>query len=108
MYLPVVRAYLGARWRGKDISRELDDAVQEFFVECSRGDGILTRSEKRQLIAAARIHDGPDKPRSSSAASSRTLASLTNVRTAISLRPTRVAISRWGRPTIRASSRTLR
>ena len=48
MYLPVVRAYLGARWRGKDISRELDDAVQEFFVECFRGDGILTRSEKRR------------------------------------------------------------
>ena len=28
MYLPVVRAYLAARWKGSPLAAELDDAVQ--------------------------------------------------------------------------------
>ena len=48
LYLPVVRAYLAARWRGSGIISELDDAVQELFVECFRRDGILTRSDQRR------------------------------------------------------------
>jgi len=35
-YLGVVRAYLAARWRGSDLRADLDDAVQEVFVECFR------------------------------------------------------------------------
>ena len=31
-YLPVVRAYLGARWRDRVAGSELEDAVQEVFV----------------------------------------------------------------------------
>jgi RNA polymerase sigma-70 factor (ECF subfamily) len=40
-YLGVVRAYLGARWRGSALRPELDDAVQEVFVECFRQGGAL-------------------------------------------------------------------
>jgi RNA polymerase sigma factor (sigma-70 family) len=44
-YSPVVRAYLGARWRASPLLGELDDAVQEVFVECFRAGGILDRVE---------------------------------------------------------------
>src|SRR5262245_28084882 len=40
-YLAVVRAYLAARWRGSDLRRDLDDAVQEVFVECFRAGGAV-------------------------------------------------------------------
>ena len=40
-YLPVVRAYLAARWRGSALKADLDDAVQEVFVECFRQGGAL-------------------------------------------------------------------
>ncbi len=40
-YLGVVRAYLGARWRGSPLRRDRDDAVQEVFVECFRHGGAL-------------------------------------------------------------------
>ena len=37
----MVRAYLAARWRGSDLRTDLDDAVQEVFVECFRRGGAL-------------------------------------------------------------------
>jgi RNA polymerase sigma-70 factor (ECF subfamily) len=40
-YLGVVRAYLSARWRGSPLRHDLDDAVQEVFVECFRQGGVL-------------------------------------------------------------------
>ena len=40
-YLGVVRAYLAARWRGSYLRADLDDAVQEVFVECFRQGGAL-------------------------------------------------------------------
>src|SRR6516165_3948292 len=40
-YLGVVRAYLSARWRGSAPRDDLDDAVQEVFVECFRAGGAL-------------------------------------------------------------------
>jgi RNA polymerase sigma-70 factor (ECF subfamily) len=40
-YLAVVRAYLAARWRGLPLWTDLDDAVQEVFVECFRQGGAL-------------------------------------------------------------------
>lgn len=48
-YLPVVRAYLGTRWRGSDLRSDLDDAVQDVFVECFRAGGAL------QAIEADRV-----------------------------------------------------
>ncbi|MGE0432512.1 MAG: RNA polymerase sigma factor [Planctomycetota bacterium] len=42
-YIGVVRAYLAARWRGGPMVNELDDAVQETFVECFREGGALQR-----------------------------------------------------------------
>jgi RNA polymerase sigma-70 factor (ECF subfamily) len=42
-YEPVVRAYLTARWNGSPVAPELDDAVQEVFVECLRHGGALER-----------------------------------------------------------------
>ena len=42
-YLPVVRAYLEARWRDRLSTEELEDALQEVFVECLREEGVLAR-----------------------------------------------------------------
>jgi len=42
-YLPVVETYLRARWRGTRWIGEVEDAVQEFFVECFRAEGFLAR-----------------------------------------------------------------
>ena len=43
-YAPVVRAYLAARWRGSNLLQELDDTVQEVFIECLRDGGLLDRA----------------------------------------------------------------
>jgi RNA polymerase sigma-70 factor (ECF subfamily) len=44
-YLPVVRAYLGARWRARLSPEELEDAQQEVFVDCLREHGVLERMQ---------------------------------------------------------------
>ena len=44
-YDPVVRAYLAARWRSSPCRHELDDAVQEVFLECFKRGGVLDRAE---------------------------------------------------------------
>ncbi len=44
-YLPVVRAYLGARWSGTPFAGEIDDAVQEVFLDCFERGGVLERAE---------------------------------------------------------------
>ncbi|MCI0548535.1 MAG: sigma-70 family RNA polymerase sigma factor [Candidatus Rokubacteria bacterium] len=44
-YEPMVRAYLAARWKGSPLVQELDDAVQEVFVECLRQGGGLERAQ---------------------------------------------------------------
>ena len=43
-YAPVVRAYLAVRWRGSKLLRELDDTVQDVFIECLRDGGLLERA----------------------------------------------------------------
>jgi RNA polymerase sigma factor (sigma-70 family) len=45
-YGPVVRAYLASRWRWSPVQQELDDAVQEVFVECFKQGGVLERAER--------------------------------------------------------------
>jgi RNA polymerase sigma-70 factor (ECF subfamily) len=40
----VVRAYLAARWRGSRLIRELDDTLQEVFLECLRAGGLIDRA----------------------------------------------------------------
>lgn len=40
-YLPIVRAYLGARWRTSPMREQMDDAAQEVFVACFRAGGAL-------------------------------------------------------------------
>jgi DNA-directed RNA polymerase specialized sigma24 family protein len=44
-YAPVIRAYLGARWRGTNLLAEIDDMTQEVFVDCFKDDGALGRVE---------------------------------------------------------------
>ncbi len=48
-YLGVIRAYFAARWRGSGLRADLDDAVQEVFVECFRQGGVL------QAVAQGRV-----------------------------------------------------
>lgn len=43
-YEPFVRALLAARWRGSARVVEIDDAVQDVFVECFRSGGVLSRA----------------------------------------------------------------
>lgn len=42
-YEPIVRAYLGARWRCSHHTEDLDDAIQEVFLECFREGGALDK-----------------------------------------------------------------
>src|SRR5262249_48779231 len=43
-YAPAVRAYLAVRWRGSKLLQELDDTVQDVFLECLRDGGLLARA----------------------------------------------------------------
>jgi RNA polymerase sigma-70 factor (ECF subfamily) len=45
-YGPVVRAYLAWRWRSSPCREDLDDAVQEAFLECFKQGGVLERAER--------------------------------------------------------------
>jgi RNA polymerase sigma-70 factor (ECF subfamily) len=47
-YGPVVRAYLAARWRTSPGAEDLDDAVQEVFVECFKHGGVLERADRER------------------------------------------------------------
>ncbi len=40
-YLPVIRAYLHARWRSRLNADEIEDSVQEVFLECFKEHGVL-------------------------------------------------------------------
>ena len=44
-YGPVVRAYLGARWRGQPLFDYVDDAAQEVFLECFKAGGALDKAD---------------------------------------------------------------
>jgi RNA polymerase sigma factor (sigma-70 family) len=44
-YEPLVRTYFAARWRNPPLRFELDDAVQEVFVECLKSGGILQKAQ---------------------------------------------------------------
>jgi len=46
-YGPPLRAYFSARWRGGGREQEVDDAVQEVFLESFRGGGALERADAR-------------------------------------------------------------
>jgi RNA polymerase sigma-70 factor (ECF subfamily) len=45
-YGPAIRAYLAARWRNSARPGDLDDAVQEVFLECLKQGGVLDRAER--------------------------------------------------------------
>jgi RNA polymerase sigma factor (sigma-70 family) len=45
-YGPVVRAYLAGRWRSDPNLQQLDDAVQDVFVECFKAGGVLEQVER--------------------------------------------------------------
>jgi RNA polymerase sigma-70 factor (ECF subfamily) len=45
-YGPVIRSYLTSRWRSTSCLGDLNDAVQEVFVECFKQDGLLARAER--------------------------------------------------------------
>jgi len=40
-----IRRYLEARWRGRVLMTEIDDAAQEVFVECLKPAGVLERAD---------------------------------------------------------------
>jgi len=50
-YLTVVRAYLGARWRGHAAGARLDDAVQDVFFDCFKHGGALGRLDQDRRVA---------------------------------------------------------
>ena len=46
-YLPIVRAYLGARWKDSPLRGDLDDTVQDVFVACFKAGGALEHADSR-------------------------------------------------------------
>jgi RNA polymerase sigma factor (sigma-70 family) len=53
-YEPIIRSYLGARWRESPLVADVDDATQEVFLACFSEGGALSRVEE----------DGPGRFRS--------------------------------------------
>lgn len=49
-YEPIIRAYLGARWRGSAHRRHIDDAAQDTFLDCFREDGALRRVDPSRPV----------------------------------------------------------
>ncbi len=49
-YVPVVRAFLAARWKGSPLANDLDDALQEVFLECFRERGALAKAEEARGV----------------------------------------------------------
>jgi RNA polymerase sigma factor (sigma-70 family) len=47
-YLPLIRSFLAGRWRGTPLAAELDDAVQDVFVECYRPGGPLANADPQR------------------------------------------------------------
>ncbi|MHC4473113.1 MAG: RNA polymerase sigma factor [Planctomycetota bacterium] len=45
-YLPVVRSYLLARWRQSPLRVDLEDAIQEVFLDCFKRGGALEKAER--------------------------------------------------------------
>ena len=69
VYLPVVTAYLAARWRST--RHGVDDASQDVFVECFRAGGVLEKADplrgfRAVLLGAvrnvARRHEAKPRP----------------------------------------------
>jgi RNA polymerase sigma-70 factor (ECF subfamily) len=50
-YEPFFRALLAARWRGSPRVGEIDDALQDVFVECFRSGGVLSRAGSDRVPA---------------------------------------------------------
>jgi len=48
LYQPVVRAFLRQRWRTAAGALDVDDAIQDVFVDCLRADGALQRVDATQ------------------------------------------------------------
>jgi RNA polymerase sigma-70 factor (ECF subfamily) len=46
VYLPLVRSYLGERWRGGRLASEIEDAAQDALIECLKEGGLLERAER--------------------------------------------------------------
>jgi len=44
-YLPLVRSFFAGRWQRTALAAEVDDAVQEVFIDCFRDDGALGRAD---------------------------------------------------------------
>lgn len=44
-YSPIIRAYLGARWRQTPLFDHVDDAAQQVFVDCFKENGALDRAD---------------------------------------------------------------
>ena len=44
-YSPAVRAYLAARWKSGPLREEIDDALQDVFLECFRENGVLAKAD---------------------------------------------------------------
>jgi len=49
LYAPVVRSYLTERWRSSSHRADLEDAMQEVFMECFREGGVLDRVDAESL-----------------------------------------------------------
>jgi RNA polymerase sigma-70 factor (ECF subfamily) len=49
-YEGAVRAYLGARWGGPPLAQDVDDAVQDVFVECFKDDGAAGAARHAEAV----------------------------------------------------------
>lgn len=50
-YSGVIRSYLAARWRATTLAGDIDDALQDVFVELMRDQGALARADRERGTA---------------------------------------------------------
>jgi RNA polymerase sigma-70 factor (ECF subfamily) len=110
-YAPVLRAYLAARWRGMPLAQDLDDAVQDVFVECFRPGGALARLDPSRdggfrafLYGVARnvaLRHEARRPRERPADSAEPLDAVADDHTSLS----RVFDRAWARAILREAAR---
>jgi len=114
-YEPIIRAYLAARWTNGPLLAEIDDGVQEIFIDCFREGGVLERADAEKpggfrsflygviRIAALRIESGRARRDARSPSSTVDLSGVPADETSLS----RVFDREWAQTQVREAMRLL-
>jgi hypothetical protein len=58
LYQPVAASYFQSRWAASPLRSDIDDAVQDLFIECFRSEGVLDRVARERPEGFRRFFHG--------------------------------------------------